>query len=189
VVIDVGPSVATRREAAFDFFSKVINAYPDSAPVLLDLVIKNSDHQGSREAHERIRKLLLNQGMIEPNEEEKQAEQEAGAQQPTPDDMRMAAELDASEAKTEYVKAQTESELAKANKLRAETEKALADADKSTMDAEKTAVEIGQEVPEEESELAIRAKNFELTIGEEEEQEQVQQGVGPQQLPPGLPPQ
>jgi len=58
VTVTVGPSYTTKRVEAADSMLQFIQAVPDSAPIIGDLVAKNMDWPGADQIAERLRKLL-----------------------------------------------------------------------------------------------------------------------------------
>lgn len=64
VVITAGLNYATQRIEAADNMVKFVQAFPDAAPVIGDLIAKNMDWPGAEEIAERLKKLLP-PGLIE----------------------------------------------------------------------------------------------------------------------------
>lgn len=58
VVADVGPSYATRREAAFNAFSQIMGQHPDAFNIVGDFWAKNADFPGSDELADRLKRGL-----------------------------------------------------------------------------------------------------------------------------------
>lgn len=58
LVVDTGPSYTTQRAETADQMMTLIQAYPDAAPVIGDILVKNLDWKGSDEIAERLKKLL-----------------------------------------------------------------------------------------------------------------------------------
>lgn len=58
VVVETGPSYATRRQETAQFMIDFIKTVPQQAAILSDLVLKNMDVQGASEMAERIKKTL-----------------------------------------------------------------------------------------------------------------------------------
>lgn len=58
VVVEAGPSYATRREEAVESITAFISAYPPSAPILGDMVAKMSDWPEHEEVGKRLETLL-----------------------------------------------------------------------------------------------------------------------------------
>lgn len=58
VAVDTGPSYTTRREEAADLILRMIQAAPQVAPVVLDILMRNLDIPGGQEIAERLEKTL-----------------------------------------------------------------------------------------------------------------------------------
>jgi hypothetical protein len=95
------------------------------------MIIDNMDLNQGEEVKRRIRKHMITQGLIEPNEQEKQ---ELGLDQPPPPDPM-------NEALVQNLQAQTEQLLMQNEKMISEIQKNDADAQKKIMDAQKASVE------------------------------------------------
>lgn len=70
VVVDTGPSLTTRRDEVAAQIGEVIRAYPEGAPLLMDVLAENSDWPKSDKVAKRFAAMLPDQI--------KQAEQEEG---------------------------------------------------------------------------------------------------------------
>ena len=80
VQVTIGPSFETARQEALDTLIAFSEALPTSAPMIADLLAKNIDTPDAQEMARRLRIPLLQQGLVEPTEEEKRR----GANKPTP---------------------------------------------------------------------------------------------------------
>lgn len=58
VVVSVGPAYATRRQEAAESMLQFIQASPNSAPFIADIIAKNMDWPGAEEIAERLQKAL-----------------------------------------------------------------------------------------------------------------------------------
>ena len=58
LVVETGPSYTTQRQEAADQMMELIRVYPDAAPVIGDLLVKNLDWPGADEIAERLKALL-----------------------------------------------------------------------------------------------------------------------------------
>lgn len=76
MVTDVGPSFKTQRAEVAEQMAFVMQTSPESAALFLDLWLKALDSPIAQEAADRQRSILIQQGQIEPNEEELQKMQE-----------------------------------------------------------------------------------------------------------------
>jgi hypothetical protein len=67
LIVKAGPSFASQREEFFQMATELIRAYPDAAPVLGDLMIKNYDIPDAEEVGKRLAALNpANKGQIPP---------------------------------------------------------------------------------------------------------------------------
>lgn len=58
LTVTTGPSFTTRREEAATQMMELIRSYPDAAPIIGDLLVKNLDWQGAEEIAERLKAML-----------------------------------------------------------------------------------------------------------------------------------
>lgn len=132
VAVTVGPSFATQRMEAVanyaDMAGQIGNAFPPLAAILAYQVVKNTDLPGSEEVDKAMRKLLVAQGLLEPEEGE---EPPPPPQQPPPDP-RMEAQVkkllaDAEKSAASAAKTQAEAQ-AVAPQAQADIEKTIAEA-------------------------------------------------------------
>jgi len=103
VEVTIGPSFQTARQEALDTLIGVMEALPQQAPVIADLVAKNIDTADAQEMARRFRIPLIQQGIVQPTEAEKAANPNIG--QPTPQ-QQQAQQMAADEAKLLAAKAQ-----------------------------------------------------------------------------------
>lgn len=73
VDVTIGPSFQTARQEALDALIALSEAVPTAAPLIADLIVKNVDIPDAQELSRRLRIPLIQQGMIQPTEAEKQA--------------------------------------------------------------------------------------------------------------------
>ena len=73
VSADAGPSYKSKRIEATNLLSTLMENNELFSQVAPDLLAKNFDFPFAEELTERVRKVLLDQGIVEPNEEEMQA--------------------------------------------------------------------------------------------------------------------
>lgn len=87
VTVDTGPTFSTQREESFNTLLEAAAVMPIVSETGPDIIMKNLDVPGGDELVKRIRKRLIQQGTVEPNEEEQKELQEAQAAQgePQPD--------------------------------------------------------------------------------------------------------
>jgi len=79
VAVDVGPSFMTQRQEAANMLIQLSGNSPIVAQVTPDLIVKNLDMTGADELEQRLRGVLIRQGVIQPTEEDKE-----NIQQPDP---------------------------------------------------------------------------------------------------------
>lgn len=72
VAVTVGPSYTTLRQESAERLIGLANADPELMGIGRDIIIKNMDIPGSTELEGRLRKIGIQQGIIEPTEEELQ---------------------------------------------------------------------------------------------------------------------
>lgn len=71
VAVTLGPAYATARQEAVSTLMDASDRMPIIADVAPDLIVKNLDVQGAAEIEKRVRKQLIQQGKIEPTEQER----------------------------------------------------------------------------------------------------------------------
>lgn len=84
VTVDLGPTFATQREESFSNLLKSAEVMPVIAEVAPDIIMQNADVKDGEELVKRLRKPLVANGTIEPNEEELEALQAQGEAPPDP---------------------------------------------------------------------------------------------------------
>jgi hypothetical protein len=72
VEVVIGPSFQSARQEALDTLISFAEAMPTAAPVIQDLIAKNIDSPDAQEMANRLRIPLIQQGLIQPTEKEKQ---------------------------------------------------------------------------------------------------------------------
>lgn len=58
VVVDIGPSYATRRQETSEALMRFVNSYPDSAVAAGDIIAKNMDFPGADKLAERLNRMV-----------------------------------------------------------------------------------------------------------------------------------
>lgn len=111
VVVDVGPSFTSRRDATVRSLTNLIQVTsdPETQQILQAMILMNMEGEGLSEVREFYRKKLVALGVVQPNEEERKAMEEAAQQQQQPD------------PNSTYLLAEAEKSLAEAEKVKAET--------------------------------------------------------------------
>jgi hypothetical protein len=151
VVMERGPSYATKREQAQDAMTEFIRAFPPAAPVMGDLYAKSMDWPHAEEIGERLEELLPPQikaklqadkkareaksGQPAPPTPEEQEQQQAEAQQ-----KQMAQQ--AQQMQFAEIQAKVKEAEAKAAKAEADARKAVADADRAESEAKKAKADL-----------------------------------------------
>jgi len=72
VEVVIGPSFQSARQEALDTLISFAEAMPSAAPVIQDLIAKNIDSPDAQEMANRLRIPLIQQGIVQPTEKEKQ---------------------------------------------------------------------------------------------------------------------
>jgi hypothetical protein len=71
VEVTIGPSFQSARQEALDTLISFAEAMPQNAPLIADLIAKNVDTPDAQEMAKRFRIPLIQQGVIQPTEQEK----------------------------------------------------------------------------------------------------------------------
>lgn len=120
IVVDVGPSSATKKQATVRALTGMMQVVtdPNDMNVLSSLAIMNMEGEGLKHAQKYARRKLIKMGVVEPDEDEaRELMAEAQNTPPTPQD--------------EYFRKAAANEDAKAKQANANTIKILADAEQS----------------------------------------------------------
>jgi hypothetical protein len=143
VVMEAGPSYATKREQAQDGITEFVRAFPPAAGVLGDIYAKIMDFPHAEEIGERLEELLpppIKAKLQADRQKREQAagqppspemQQQAQAQQQAQQQAAAAQQLQMAEAQAKVEKAQADAETAKQA-----ARKATADADKAESEAQ-----------------------------------------------------
>ena len=123
--VKIGPSYATKRQESAESLMAFMQAMPQAAPLIGDLVATNMDWPGAESIAERLRRAVPPQILGE----------DAPPQPPNPE-----AEAQA-QAQKEAMEGQLAELKAKIEKMMADTEKAAADAEKTRADTDKIRAE------------------------------------------------
>jgi hypothetical protein len=130
VRISVGPSYETKRQEASEGMMAFLQAVPQAAPMVADLIAKMQDWPESDRVAERLRKALP-PGLAEEEEQQSpeamQAAQMAQQQQAQAMQQQQAAmQMEMAKAEAEIRKAQAEAKEAEADAIKAQVEAQLA---------------------------------------------------------------
>jgi len=185
--VDVGPSFATKREEAVAYLTEVGRTSPIIGQTTTDLVLKNMDFPGSKEAAARARKLGIKEGYIEPTPEEEKEMQEKRRPDPmaeinfemmTVDLEKRTVEVDKAELENDQIRAETAKTWAQTNETiegqelrtlvsQTAAEQALEQVNKTIMDGNR----------------ADAKEAREAQMQQQQAQQQQQQQAQPQQQP------
>ena len=129
VVVDVGPSFTSRREATFRAITSMIQMTPDpeTQQVLAAMAVMNLDGEGVEEVREYFRRKLVAMGVMEPSKADLEKAKEAAQGQPDPAAVLTEAEAERSRAMTQKAEADTARSLAQARKAEADAAVKLAE--------------------------------------------------------------
>lgn len=137
VTVDIGEAFSTQRDKTVKRLLNLVPMIqdPQQQSALLNTILANQEGVGMRDLSNYARKNLIQQGVVEPNEEESKEMQEA----------QQAAQNQPPSAQDQYFEAESKKALAGAEKAKADTQKTLADVDKSRADTAKTLWEMQKE--------------------------------------------
>lgn len=167
VVASNGASYQTKRTEAVNVLTQLAAENPIMGQVVLDLIAKSLDFPFAEELTERIRKVMLSQGVIEPNEKELEKIQQSQPQQPSLAEQlqlqrvqlelqSLAADVDQKELEHRLTEVKIQNEIA-------ETQKTLTDVSKSKAEINEDMQGLDQIVPVfTEDELIARQNNIDL---------------------------
>lgn len=128
VTVTVGPSFATQRMEAVTAFSQLVGQVGPSFPPLGELlayqVVKNLDLPGNEETSEAVRRILVGQGLLQPEQGDQPPQQ---GQDPAQQAQAAAAQADVELKRAQAQKTQAEAQVV-LPKAHAEIEKNLAQA-------------------------------------------------------------
>lgn len=129
VIVDVGPSSTTRKDATVRNLVGMAQMTGDQEieTVLVSMALMNMDGEGIDDAQKWIRNRLVRMGVVQPTEEEQQelAEEQANAQ-PDPQQLLLSAVTSQAQAEADKSRAGTIKVLADAEKIRAQIQEILA---------------------------------------------------------------
>lgn len=126
--VKIGPSYATKRMEAADSMMQFMQAVPQAAPLIGDLIATNMDWPGADAIAERLKRAIPPQVLGEDAP-------------PQPPDPMMEMQQQAAQLQMQMQQTQMQELAAKIEKLTAETEKIYAEIGKTQADTAKTATE------------------------------------------------
>lgn len=124
VLVDVGPSFTSRRDATVKALGNLaqITEDPDTRAVLTAVMLQNMDGEGLQDIKRFNRSKLLRMGVVQPTKEEQaQMQQEQQAQQPDAQQQFLLSAAQKNAAETEKAAASTQKIVAETRKIAAET--------------------------------------------------------------------
>lgn len=133
ITVTTGPATATKRQQALEAMMGFVNAVPESASLVMDLIAEYQDWPGADEFAKRF-KLMLPPGVADP---EDQTEEQKMAQQQQAQMAEMQVQL-----ATAQQEAETQKTLAQAKQALAAAQQALAMSYKAIMDAQSRAKDV-----------------------------------------------
>ena len=125
ITVTSGPAYATRKAESLAQMNEFNMSNPQMAAMNADLIIKSMDLVEGDEMYERARKALIQQGMVEPTEEEVK---EMGLDQPAPPDPQ-------AEALIKNIESQTQLNIETVRNKQADTDKKVAETVKTHEEA------------------------------------------------------
>lgn len=160
--VDIGPSFTTKRTEGFEALSAIARDNPSLAPLMIDLLVKDLDFSFAPELEKRVRRPLLQQGIVEPNEEEREALAAQQPQGPTPQDEANAIALDTAELNRDLVRAKIDTEEAEGDEKRASVNETIQDTIGKRLQTLLDSAAAGQRPPITMEELQAEIKNMGL---------------------------
>jgi len=189
VVTDTGPAFATQRQESAQQILDLIATSPQFEALAMDLVAKDLPILESKELTKRVRKLMIQQGTIEPSQQEiedygldqEQAadpQQEALVENVQMQTEKLMADIKEKDAKTVETLIKAQNEAVESYKTLLETYKmqidmgiALTDADKSILIKQRDLVVEAQQLVDEGPNSEQTADLFNQAIAQEEQAE------------------
>jgi len=174
VVAETGPAFATQRQESAQQLIDLIGTSPLFEGIAMDLVAKDLPVLESKELTKRVRKLYIQQGTVEPTEQEVE---ELGLNQPQAPDPQQQAITENIQIQTEKLISDIENQDAKTLQVTVDTQNSTIKAYKDYIDALKTKLESG--IPLSGDDRNIMVKQADIM---EAAQEQIEQGPNSEQM-------
>lgn len=129
VNVEVGPSSQSKRDSIVSKVTGMIQYVQDpmDQAILSSMAMMNMDGEGLADAREYFRKKLVKQGVVKPNEQEAAEMQQAGPDQPSPQDQYALSEAQRAEAEAAKYRADTVETIANAELKKAQAAKIQAE--------------------------------------------------------------
>jgi hypothetical protein len=158
-VTETGPAFATQRLESAQQIIDLIGTSPQFEALAMDLVAKDLPILESKELVKRVRKQMIQQGIVEPTEEETK---ELGLDQPQQPDPQQTAITENIQIQTEKLISDIENQDAKTLQTQVDTQQATIAAYEKLIDTFKTQVEAG--IPLTQDDHNIRVKQQDIII-------------------------
>lgn len=135
--VSKGPAQHTKREETLDQLMKIVETDMEFKPVIFDLIVKNMDINHKDEIVKRIRKRQVEQGLVEPTEDEIK---EFGLDQPKEPDPMQKKLVENLEEQNVLLQVQQQKTVSEIENIEAKTQKLIADSQKVIVDSFNSAV-------------------------------------------------
>ena len=159
VETETGPAFSTQRQESAQQIIDLMTQSPEFAGLALDLVAKDLPILESKELTKRVRKQMIDQGIIEPTEQEIE---DLGLNQPQAPDPQQVAITENIQIQTEKLISDIENQDAKTLQTQVETQQATIAAYEKLIDTFKTQTEAG--IPLTEADHNIRVKQQDIIV-------------------------
>lgn len=157
VVTESGPAFATQRQESAQQILDLIATSPQFEALAMDLVAKDLPILETKELTKRVRKVMIQNGTIEPTEQEIE---DLGLNQPQAPDPQQTAITENIQIQTEDLISKIEERDAKTLQIQVDTQQATIEAYEKLIDAFKTQTEAG--IPLTQSDHNIRVKQQDI---------------------------
>jgi hypothetical protein len=173
VVAETGPAFATQRQESAQQLIELIGQSPLFEGIAMDLVAKDLPVLESKELTKRVRKLYIQQGTVEPTEEEIK---DLGLDQPQQPDPQQTAITENIQIQTEKLISDIESQDAKTLQTTVDTQNSTISAYKDLIDAVQKKLESGIPLNSDDRNLIVKQQDI-----MEEAQQQIDAGPNKEQ--------
>lgn len=167
VVIETGPAFSTQRQESAQQLIELANGNEIFGRVAIDLIAKNLNILENDELTKRVRRLMINEGIVDPTEEEAEEMGLNEPQQPQGPSEQDLALIDNIDSQTALNQASIENKMASTDKLAADTVASQVKAQQETaktlqilVDIILKKIEAGVPVTEQERNLLIKQRDI-----------------------------
>lgn len=166
VISSNGPSFATKRSEGLNLLIKLAESNPLFSQVSADLIAKNVDFEYSEELSARVRKQLIDQGVVDPTEEEIRAQLALQPQGPPQLSVTEMMEMEMRKLNLEQQAAIVDGLELQNEKIKADIMHKYAETNETIVDAQETETKIAKMLVEDgvmvvnPSNMAARQKNL-----------------------------